>query len=67
MILRKRLVRLHLDGNKPTLEGVLVNFWAGHYVLRTSNLIAGESQTIALDGPEVRVPKENVVFVQVLS
>lgn len=63
---RRRHVRLHPDGQRPSIEGILVGFWAGHYVLRTPSLLVAEGETIALDGSEVRVPKANVIFVEVL-
>jgi hypothetical protein len=66
---RRKLVRLHLEGNQPSLEGVLVGWprWhAGHYVLRLAKLIESENLTVTLDGHAVRVPRERVVFCQEL-
>jgi len=64
---RKRMVRLHLRGDLPSIEGIFTGFWAGHYVIRTPSVVASEQQTLALDGQDARVPKEQVMFVQVLS
>lgn len=66
---RRRLVRLHLEGDNPSLEGVLVGWpkWhAGHYVLRLPQLIEATDRTVSLDGRSVRVPRERVVFCQEL-
>lgn len=63
---RRKLVRLHMDGARPSLEGILIGFWADHYLLSQPQIIATSSESYALDGPEVRVPKTNVVFVEVL-
>lgn len=62
----RKLVRLHMDGQRPSLEGILIGFWADHYVLTQPAIMAAANETYALDGPEVRVPKTNVVFVEVL-
>lgn len=63
---RRKLVRLHMDGSRPSLEGILTGFWADHYLLTQPEIMAAPGETYALDGPEVRVPKTNVVFVEVL-
>lgn len=68
-MLRKRLVRLHLADNQPSLEGLLTGWpsrHAGHYVLQLPQLVEGVDRTVTLDGVAVRVPRERVVFVQVL-
>lgn len=69
MLRRKRMVRLHLDGSNPSIEGLLVGSpfgWADHYVIRTATLVAGEDQSHDLEGHDVRVPRERVVFLQTL-
>ncbi len=69
LLLRRRLVRLHLEGNAPSLEGVLTGYplhHAGHYVLRLPALVEAEDRTVSLDGPVVRVPRERVAFCQEL-
>jgi hypothetical protein len=66
---RKRLVRLHLEGSNPSLEGLLVgwpNRNAGHYVLKMAQMIERVDAAVTLDGVAVRVPRERVVFVQEL-
>lgn len=65
-MLRKRLVRLHLENDQPSFEGVLVGFWAGHYVLKLAKLIETADRTHSLEGPSVRVHRDRVVFVQEL-
>ena len=64
---KKRLVRVHLEGDAPSLEGVFVGFWAGHYVLRVATLLEGADASVELDGASVRVPRERVLFVQELT
>lgn len=62
-------MRLHLEGNNPSIEGVLVgwpHFHAGHYVLRMPQLIEAADRSVTLDGLAVRVPRERVVFCQEL-
>ncbi len=66
----KRLVRLHLADRpqveSPSIEGILVGRWTGHYILLQPKLLRTEEATLALEGT-VEVPAENVVFVQVLA
>lgn len=66
MFPRKRLVRLHLTGDQPSFEGVLVGRMDGHYQLQAPKLLVSEDQTQTLDG-SVLVPRERVLFVQVLG
>lgn len=65
MVRRKRLVRLHLDGDKPSLEGILAGQPAGHYRLLKPVMLRAAGQSDELDG-ELLVPRERVVFVQEL-
>lgn len=62
----KRIARLHLAGDLPSLEGILVGCWSGHYVLLQPKVIETSDRTVALEGT-VEVPRERVVFVQVLG
>ena len=66
MIVRRKLVRLHLAGDQPSIEGVLTGFWAGHYIVKLARVFETADASHSLDGPSVRVPRERVVFVQVL-
>ena len=61
----KRRVRLHLRGDDPSVEGILLGRYAGHYVLLTATMLEDEDTSVPLDGT-VEVPAGNVVFVQVL-
>jgi hypothetical protein len=66
---KRRKVRLHLEGNAPSLDGVLVGWprWhAGHYVVKTPALVESEDRSVSLDGRAVWVPKERVLFCQEL-
>ena len=67
MIWRKRLVRLHLEGQDPSLEGILSGHWDGHYILRLAKVIAStDGQPFELTGSTVKVPRERVIFIQEL-
>jgi hypothetical protein len=60
------LVRIHHAKMEASLEGFLVGRWHGHYVLRVAKLIGAEDSSFSFEGPEVRVPAENVLFIEVL-
>jgi hypothetical protein len=67
----KRRVRYYLfDGkggqNGPTLEGVELGCWAGHYVIAMPQHIRGADQSIVLQGM-IEVARERVIYRQVLS
>jgi hypothetical protein len=66
----KRLVRLHLEEGKgvpfSTMEGILVGRRSGHYVLLRPGIVEAEDRVVPLDGV-AEVPKERVIFVQVLK
>lgn len=65
---RKKLVRVHFAGNEPSsVEGVFVGFWSGHYVLKVPKVLQSEDASYALDGDDVTIPKERVLFMQRLS
>jgi hypothetical protein len=61
------MVRLHLAGDSPSIEGVFVGFWANHYVIRTANAVLDADRTVALEGPETRVHRDRVEFMQVVA
>lgn len=61
---RKRLVRVH-QADGPTLEGILLAR-RPDYRLAAAKLIVEEDQTESLDG-EAEIPRERVLFVQLLA
>lgn len=68
-LIRRRLVRVHQIDPGPSLEGVLTGKpWrqAGNYVLKNPHVVPAPEQTIALDSKEVWIPREKVVFVELL-
>lgn len=68
-MLRKKRVRMHFKpqtGMDASLEGVMGPSWAGRYVLRLPSLIEQPNATVPL-GERVEVPRENVLFWEVLS
>jgi hypothetical protein len=69
-LLRGRKVRLHQLDPGPSIEGVLVGKpWrnAGHYVLRQPGMLESANRTVMFDGPEAWVPREKVLFIEVLA
>lgn len=62
----KRRVRLHLQANDPSVEGILQGRWGGHYVLLAPKLLEAPGRTLSMEG-HLEVPASRVVFVQVLG
>lgn len=60
------MVRLHLEDPHPSVEGVLYGMEAGHYKLKKPEMLEATNRTQQLDG-ELWVPKERVVYVQVVG
>jgi hypothetical protein len=63
---RRRLIRLHLEGDKPSIEGVFVGYEAGHYLVANARMILDAGDHVPLEG-EAWVPRERVLYVQRLS
>jgi hypothetical protein len=66
LLLTRRRVRLHLVDPFPTIEGILVSSWDGHYRLKKPELLEAHDRTQQLEG-EAWVPKQRVIFVQRLT
>lgn len=67
-MIRKRhnKVRLHLQTG-PSIEGVLVGGgWKRDYIVWAPKVLDQEDATVTISG-HVEVPRENVLFVQVLG
>lgn len=62
---RKRLVRVHLVGGEPSVEGVYTGRVDGHYRIEQASVIEGVDRSYAVDG-WVLIPAHKVAFVQVL-
>ena len=62
---RKRLVRLHLVGDEPSIEGILVGRTDGHYRVEQASVIESAERSHAVEG-WVLVPVARVAFVQCL-
>lgn len=62
----KRLVRLHLADNQPSVEGILAGRWGGHYVVLAPKILDAAQRTFSLDG-HLEVPAERVLYVQVID
>ena len=67
----KRLVRLHLLNDLPSIEGLLGSYRTsrngGHYTIELAKVIEAPDATLTLEGNRVRVPRERVAFVQELK
>lgn len=63
LLLRRRLCRLHLVEPFPSVQGILVNSFDGHYRLKRPEVLESPERTQELDG-ELFVPRERVIFVQ---
>lgn len=72
---RPRLVRLHLEGDRPSYEGVLLGLEAGHYRLANGRLLLDAERTFDQDGDsldgqrfsETWVPFGHVLHLQVVG
>src|SRR5262245_12126987 len=66
LLMFRRLVRLHLKENQPSVEGILMWSPGAHYRVRKASLLEAEHRSHSLDG-EAWVPKSNVLLVQRLK
>ena len=70
MMLRYREVRVHQNDDAPSIEGVLVGKpWrnSGHYVVRKSAIITAPGQSIPSESKEIWIPREKVLFLEVIK
>lgn len=68
--MRSRLVRVHLEGDSPSLDGLLSRrrvSRGGHYILQVASVVEAPDRTLKLDGDRVLVPREKVLFIQELG
>lgn len=63
---RKRLVRVHLVGDEPSVEGVYIGRADGHYRIEHASVIESAERSHPLEG-WVLIPARKVAFVQVLT
>ena len=63
---RRRLVRLHLADNQPSIEGILVGKPNGYYRLAQPTVLQGREESYEAEG-EAWVPSRNILWVQVLG
>lgn len=64
---RKRLARVHLTGDEPSLEGVYMGrVGRKHYRLEGASLIESSDSSVELEGYQL-IPVERVAFLQVLD
>jgi hypothetical protein len=65
-LLGKKAVRVHLKGDAPSLEGILVSSVGRHLKLVGAKAIVSDTESYNLDGTVI-VPRETVAFWQVLA
>ena len=63
---KKKLVRVHLENEHGSVEGLFVGFWADHYVIRMAEFVERPGSQHRRVGEDGRVPKSRVVFLQTL-
>lgn len=70
-MIRKRLVRVHLKDDLPSIEGLVRTFVTdmngGHYVVELARVLERADATVTLEGSRVRIPRERVAFIQELK
>lgn len=67
---RRRNVRVHQVDDGPSTEGVLVGKpWrnGGHYVVRKPSILVAEESSLPLAASEVWIPRERVIFLEILG
>lgn len=62
---KKRMARVHLTGNEPSIEGVWMGRVGKHYRVEAAKVIQGSDVSYDIEGSAL-IPVERVVFVQVL-
>lgn len=63
---RRRMVRVHLKGDAPSMEGFYRGIWAGHYVLEVAKMHEAVDRAVPLEGL-VEIPRGNVLFLQTVT
>lgn len=63
---KKRLVRVHLTGGEPSIEGVWMGRVSKHYRIEAAKVIEAEDRSYEITGSAL-IPVERVAFVQVLG
>lgn len=69
-LIRRRRVRLHQNDPGPSIEGLLIGKpWrnAGHYVVKQPAILESTERTHQLEAREAWVPRERVLFVEVIA
>ena len=60
------MVRLHMDGDRPSIEGIWTGMIEGHYVIKKSSLLVHADAEPTPVG-ETYVPRDKVMFMQKVS
>lgn len=66
MFFKRRQVRIHLNDNPASIDGILIERPNGFYRVLKPEVVLDENQSHALEG-EVWVARENVLFLQVFA
>jgi hypothetical protein len=62
----KPRIRIHQKAGQPSIEGTLISQRRGVFLLEDAELLQQVDATLELPG-QVRVPRENIAFYQVLN
>jgi hypothetical protein len=63
---RRRFVRVHLEGQTESIQGVLTGRTRDFYTLRAASVV-GEQGTYTLEGTETLIPRARVLFIQTIE
>lgn len=63
---RRRYVRVHLEGQTESIQGVLTGRTRDYLLLRAATLV-GETSSYQLDGTETLIPRGRVMFIQTIE
>lgn len=63
--MRGRLVRVHLEGSDPSVQGLYRGRRGGHYLLDVPHIVSGPRDPEPLTG-FVAIPAGRVLFLQVM-
>lgn len=63
---RRRYVRVHLEGQTESIQGVLTGRTRDYLTLRAATLVS-ETGSYQLDGSETLIPRSRVMFIQTIE
>lgn len=64
--MKRRYVRVHLEGQTESIQGVLTGRTRDYLTLRAASVI-GEQGSYQLEGSETLIPRSRVLFIQTIE